>query len=70
MTSNELKILIDSLSISKAEFAELIDVDYRTIMRWLEGSRKIPKPMQLLCKIIKFNKMSVMQILKVRNGPV
>lgn len=68
MDKEGLLKLIKSLSISQVEFAILIGVETRTVTRWLKGERKIPAPMKLLCKTILFYKMSVMQILKVKNG--
>lgn len=50
MTGAELQERLRSNSLSRKDFASLIDVSYRTVNRWINEEVPIPKVVALLVK--------------------
>jgi DNA-binding transcriptional regulator YiaG len=66
MTPEELDFLLRRLKLSQLGAGRLIDVDGRTIRRWLSGERKIPAPIALLWRIIDRWKLTPAQLDKLK----
>lgn len=52
MTGSELRTVISRLGITQAAFGMAIDVDARTVRRWLAGDRNVPPHMCVLVKVL------------------
>ena len=47
MTTAELKQLITATGLSMLQLCEMLDTDYRSLLRWLSGERKPRHPAML-----------------------
>lgn len=52
MTGPELEERLKSNSLSRKDFAVLIDVSYRTVNRWINEEVPIPKVVAMLVKTL------------------
>lgn len=50
--SDVLREAIPASGLSARQFAQLLDVDERTVRRWLAGDREIPGPVRVICEAI------------------
>lgn len=48
MTGQELKEYIEKIGATRQEIAQLLDVDYRTLSRWISGESPVPRMVELL----------------------
>ena len=55
MTGQELQEYIQWLGASRKDLADYLEVDYRTLSRWLSGESPVPRMMELIvqCNCIK-----------------
>ena len=67
--SDLLKAAIDVTGFSEFRFAnEVLDVDQRIIERWLEGERRVPFAVRVVCLAILERPELVEEIVRARNG--
>jgi DNA-binding transcriptional regulator YiaG len=55
MTVSNISALRDAIAasgLSARSFAALLEVDERTVRRWLSGDREIPGPVLVICRAI------------------
>lgn len=50
MTAEELREYVESLGVSRGQLCEYLNVDYRTMTRWLSGATPVPRMLELLIK--------------------
>jgi len=50
MTAQELQEYIEWLGASRKDLADYLEVDYRTLTRWLSGESPVPRMLELLVK--------------------
>ncbi len=43
---------IDSAGMTRAEFAALLEIDARTLRRWLSGDSPMPGAVRVMCRAI------------------
>lgn len=55
MTGKELQEYIEWLGASRKDLADYLEIDYRTLTRWLSGESPVPRMMELIvqCNCIK-----------------
>ena len=51
----DLRRLLDDLEWSPWELAYEIGVSYHTVLHWLKGERRIPEPVKILLRQIRYN---------------
>lgn len=48
MTAEELRKYVDTLGIPRTQLCEYLDVDYRTMSRWLSGETPVPRMLEII----------------------
>ena len=52
MNGEELRLHLESLELPQRRFAELMDVSYSTVKRWLTNGAPIPLPVVALVRLL------------------
>lgn len=52
MTPEQLRTILDRLGLTQTRAAHFLDVDDRTVRRWIAGDVVIPRPVELLLRLM------------------
>lgn len=52
MSASQLTEALDDLRITQAEFARLLSVTPRAVVFWVNGSRRVPGPVQAYLRLL------------------
>jgi DNA-binding transcriptional regulator YiaG len=52
MTAAQLRAILDRLGLSQVGAARFLDVDDRTVRRWIAGDIAVPRPVEMLLRLL------------------